>query len=54
VPMWYCNTNFFTAAFTEILKSTKDVDTGYEWLNYAIKFMVDTQTRVACSGSGVR
>jgi hypothetical protein len=38
-PMWYCNTNFFTAAFKEVLKSTMGVNLGSEWLNYAIKFM---------------
>jgi hypothetical protein len=42
VPVWYCNNNFFTAAFKEVLKSTTDVDLGYEWLNYAMKIMVET------------
>jgi hypothetical protein len=44
VPVWYCINNFFTAALKEILKSTNDVDTGSEWLNYGMKFMVETQT----------
>jgi hypothetical protein len=45
VPVWYCNTNFFTAAFKVVLNITRDVDTGSEWLNYAMIFMVETQTR---------
>jgi hypothetical protein len=36
---------FFTAAFKEVLKSTSGVDLGYEWLNYNMKFMVETKTR---------
>jgi hypothetical protein len=43
VPAWYCNTNFFTAAFKEVLKSTLGVDLGSEWLNYAMNFMVETK-----------
>ena len=27
------------------MTSTKDVDLGHEWLNYAMKFMVETKTR---------
>jgi hypothetical protein len=38
VPVWYYNTNFFTAAFKEVLKSTSGVDLGSEWLNYAMEF----------------
>jgi hypothetical protein len=44
VPVWNCNNNLFTAALIEVLKSTKDVDLVSEWLNYAMKFMVDTET----------
>jgi predicted YcjX-like family ATPase len=45
MPVWYCNNICFTAAFNEVLNSTKDVDLGSEWLNYVIKFMVEAQTR---------
>jgi hypothetical protein len=45
VPAWYCNNNFFTAAFKEVLKSTSVVDLGSEWLNYAMIFLVETKTR---------
>jgi hypothetical protein len=43
VPAWYCNNIFFTAALKEVLKSTSSVDLGSEWLNYAMKFMVETK-----------
>jgi hypothetical protein len=51
VPAWYCNTIFFTAAFKEVLKSTSGVDLGSEWLNYAMKFMVETKNRDTCFGA---
>jgi hypothetical protein len=54
VHVWYCNNNFFTAAFKEVLKSTTDVDLGSEWLNYAMKFMVETETRDTCFGGDVQ
>jgi hypothetical protein len=43
--VWYCNKNFFTAVFKEVLKSTTGVKLGSEWLNYALTFMVETKTR---------
>jgi hypothetical protein len=54
VPAWYCNTNSFTAAFKEILKSTSGVDLGSEWLNYAMKLMVETKTFDTCFGGDVQ
>jgi hypothetical protein len=54
VPVWYCNSIFSTAAFKEVLKSTSGVDLGSEWLNYAMKFMVDTKTRDTCFGADVQ
>jgi acetamidase/formamidase len=54
VPAWYCNNIFFTAAFKEVLKGTSGVDLGFEWLNYAMKFMVDTKTRDTCFGADVQ
>jgi hypothetical protein len=54
VPVWYCNSNFFTAAFKQVLKSTKDVDLGSEWLNYEMKFMVETKTSDTSCGSDVQ
>jgi hypothetical protein len=54
VPAWYCNNIFFTAAFKEVLKNTSDVDLGSEWLDYAMKFMVDTKTRDTCFGDDVQ
>jgi hypothetical protein len=54
VYAWYCNTNFFTAALKEVLNVTKGVDTGSDWLNYAMKFMVETQTRDTCYGTDVQ
>jgi hypothetical protein len=54
VHVWYCNNNFFTVTFKKVLKSTKDVDTGSEWLNYAMKFVVETKTRDTCFGSDVQ
>jgi hypothetical protein len=45
---------FFTAAFKEVLKSTSGVDLGSEWLNYAMKFMVETKTRDTCFGADVQ
>jgi hypothetical protein len=45
---------FFTAAFKEVLKSTSGVELGYEWLNYAMKFMVETKTRDTCFGADVQ
>jgi hypothetical protein len=52
--LWYCNTKFFTAAFKEVLKSTKDVDLGSEWLNYAIKFTVEIETHETCVGADLQ
>jgi hypothetical protein len=37
------STIFFTASFKEVLKSISGVDLGSEWLNYAMKFMVETK-----------
>jgi hypothetical protein len=54
VPAWYCNNIFFTAAFKEVLKSTSGADLGSEWLDYAMKFMVDTKTCDTCFGSDVQ
>jgi hypothetical protein len=54
VPVRYCNNKFFTAAFKEVLKSTKDVDLVSEWLNYAMEFMVETETRETCFGADVQ
>jgi hypothetical protein len=54
VPVWYCNNNLFTAAFKDILKSTMGVDIGSEWLNYAMKFMVETETRDTRFGADVQ
>jgi hypothetical protein len=54
VPAWYCNTIFLTAAFKEVLKSTSGVDLGSEWLNYAMKFMVETKTGDTCFGADVK
>jgi hypothetical protein len=54
VHVWYCNNNFFTATFKEVLKSTKDSDLGSDWLNYAMKFMVETETRDTCVGADVQ
>jgi hypothetical protein len=54
VPAWYCNTNFFTAAFKEVFKSTSGVNLVSEWLNYAMKFMVETKTRDTCFGANVQ
>jgi hypothetical protein len=34
---------FFTAAFKEVLKSTSGFHLGSEWLNYAMKFMVESK-----------
>jgi hypothetical protein len=45
VPVGYYKNIFFTTASKKGLKSTKDVDTGSEWFNYALKVMVETQTR---------
>jgi hypothetical protein len=53
-PAWYCNNNFFTAAFKEVLTSTSGVDLGAEWLNYAIKFMVETKILNTCFGGDVQ
>jgi hypothetical protein len=36
------------------LKSTSGVDLGSEWLNYAMKFMVETKTRDKCFGADVQ
>jgi hypothetical protein len=47
-PVWCCNIIFFTAACKEVVDITKTVDTGAEWLNYAIKCMVDTKTQDTC------
>jgi hypothetical protein len=41
-----------TAAFKE--ESTSGVDLGSEWLNYAMKFMVETKTRDTCFGADVQ
>jgi hypothetical protein len=38
----------------EVLKSTSGVDLGSEWLNYAMKFMVETKTRDTCFGANVQ
>jgi hypothetical protein len=54
VYVCYCNNNFFTAALKEILNVTTAVDTGSEWLNYAMKFMVETQTLDTCHGADVQ
>jgi hypothetical protein len=54
VHVWYCNKKFFTAAFKDFLNSTKDVDIGSEWLNYAMKFMVETKNCDTRYGSDVR
>jgi hypothetical protein len=54
VPVWYCNNIFFTAAFKEVLKSTSGVDLGSEWLNYAMKIMVETKTHYTCFGADVQ
>jgi hypothetical protein len=54
VPVWYCNNIFFTAAFKEVLKSTPGVGLGSVWLNYAMKFMVETKTRDTCLGADVQ
>jgi hypothetical protein len=54
VPVWYFNNNFFTAAFKDVLKSTSGVDLGSDWLNYAMKFLVETKTRDTCFGSDVQ
>jgi hypothetical protein len=43
-PVWYFNNIFFTAAFKDVLKSTSGVDLGSDWLNYAMKFLVETKT----------
>jgi hypothetical protein len=51
VPVWYCNNNFCTAAFKEVLKSTTCVNLGSERLNYAIFFLVETKTRDTCFGA---
>jgi hypothetical protein len=52
--MWCFNNNLFTAAFKEVLKSTKDIDIGYERLNYAIKFIAKNDTRETCFGADVQ
>jgi hypothetical protein len=44
----------FTAAFKEVLNSTSGVNLGSEWLNYAMKFMVETKTRDTCFGADVQ
>jgi hypothetical protein len=54
VHVWQCNNNFFTAAFKEVLKSTRHVDLGSEWLRYAMKFMVETKTHYTCFGADVQ
>jgi hypothetical protein len=54
VPVWYFNNNFSTAAFKYVLKSTSGVDLGYDWLNYAMKFLVEKKTRDTCFGSDVQ
>jgi hypothetical protein len=54
VPVWYLNNIFFTAAFKEVLKSTSGVDLGSDWLDYAMKFLVETKTRDTCFGAGVQ
>jgi hypothetical protein len=53
VPVWYFNNSFFTAAFNEVLKSTSGVDLGSDWLNYAMKFLVETKTCDTCFGADV-
>jgi hypothetical protein len=45
VPVWYFNNNFFIAILKDVLKSTSGVGLGYDWLNYAMIFMVETKTR---------
>jgi hypothetical protein len=52
--VWYFNNNLFTAALKEVLNITNDVDTGSEWLKYAMKFMVDTQNRFILYGADVQ
>jgi hypothetical protein len=47
-------TKKITAAFKEVLKSTSGVDLSYEWLNYTMKFMVETKTRDTCFGADVQ
>jgi hypothetical protein len=54
VPVWYCNGNLLAAAFKEVLNSTNDVNLGSEWLNYAMKFMVETKTRDTSYGCDVQ
>jgi hypothetical protein len=44
---------FFTAAFKEVMKSTSGILCS-EWLNYSIKFMVETKTRDTCFGADVQ
>jgi hypothetical protein len=43
-----------TAAFKEVLKITSGVDLGSEWLNYTMKFIVETRNRDACFGEDVQ
>jgi hypothetical protein len=44
VHVWFCNNNFFTAELNEVVDITKTIDTGPEWLNYSMKFKVQTKT----------
>jgi hypothetical protein len=54
IPVWYTNNSFFTAALKDMLKKTEDVDFGSDWLNYALKFMVEVPTRDTCFGADVQ
>jgi hypothetical protein len=54
VPVLYFNTIFFTAALKEFLKSTSGVDLGSDWLNYAMKLLVETKTRDTWFGDDVQ
>jgi hypothetical protein len=46
--------HFFTGSLKEVLKSTSGVNLGSEWLNYAMKIMVETKTRDTCFGADVQ
>jgi hypothetical protein len=54
VPVWYFSNNILTAAFKEVLKSTSVVDLGSDWLNYPMKFLVETKTHDTCVGADVQ